>query len=222
MREHIVEEGFIFDLLLCFYPRDSSRANGRYFMDYRHWFNAGKVIAGRDRAGRRQNVSLKRRSLSFLSNLGAIKLFGSRLDVSIHEESCIGEITAVPWGVQVYQVASGISSNSSNLPNSRFLYATGSCNVCVLTSLQNRSKPTLALVAFAPVTSNTPEVTRRLVSVVTTLTLATHSASSPRSRAVSFPRVPRSPPNLFRIASTSCPARSARADAARRCAWKFP
>lgn len=85
---------------------------------------------------------------------------------------------------QVYQVNSGYSPNKKYLPNSRFLYATGSCKVCVLKSLQKRSSPTFADVALEPVTSNTPDVTRSPVSVVTTLRLATHSANSPRCSAV--------------------------------------
>lgn len=119
----------------------------------------------------------------------------------------------------VYHDGVGYSFSSTYLPNSRFLYATGSCNVCVLISLQNRSNPTFNAVALAPVTSNTPDVTRSPTSVVTTLTLATHSATSPRSSADSAGRLPL----YFWYSAESCsPARSARASVARRCAKKLP
>lgn len=93
----------------------------------------------------------------------------------------------------VYHVGSGTSPSSCHRPSSLFLYATGSCSVCVRMSLQNRSSPTRVAVAFAPVTSNTPAVTRSPVSVVTTFALATASASSPRSRADSLSRWPGPP-----------------------------
>lgn len=125
----------------------------------------------------------------------------------------------LPKIYQVYQVGSGTSSKSWNLPSSRFLYATGSCRVCVRTSLQNRSRLTEVAVALDPVTSKTPAVTRKAVSVVTTLVLATHSANSPRWRAVSPSRCS---PYLSKIAAASRPALSARVSAARKWAWKFP
>jgi hypothetical protein len=114
---------------------------------------------------------------------------------------------------QVYHVGSGTSSSNWNRPSSRFLYATGSCRVCVQISLQNLSAPNLDLVDVAPVTSKIPEVTRKPVSVVTTLTLATSSANSPRALAVS---------ELLSllyaayIADTRSPALSTSAVAARR------
>lgn len=85
---------------------------------------------------------------------------------------------------QVYQVGSGLSPKSFQDPTSRRLYATGSCSVCVLTSLQKRSKPYFLPVAREPKTSKMPLVTARLVSVLTTLPLATSAASSPRRSAV--------------------------------------
>jgi hypothetical protein len=114
---------------------------------------------------------------------------------------------------QVYHVGSGTSPSNWKRPSSRFLYATGSCRVCVRISRQNLSAPNLDLVEVAPVASKIPEVTRRPVSVVTTLTLATSSASSPRARAVSELL---SVLCLPYIAESRSPARSASAVAARR------
>lgn len=124
-----------------------------------------------------------------------------------------------PSHLYVYHVGVGYSCRSTYRPSSRFLYATGSCRVCVRISRQNRSRPTFSAVARDPVTSKMPDVTRSPTSVVTTLTLATHSATSPRSSAVSPARLSEYRPNS---ADSCSPARLARASAARRCAKKLP
>lgn len=112
----------------------------------------------------------------------------------------------------VYHVGSGTSPVNANRPSSASLYATGSCKECVRISLQNRSRPTFLPVARAPVVSKTPDVTRRPVSVATIFTLATHSATSPRCRAV----MSRCSLWLLYMAAISRPALSANASAARR------
>ena len=116
-----------------------------------------------------------------------------------------------------YENSLTLSSNTYS-PTSLFLYATGSCSVCVLTSLQNLSSPTFLPVALLPVTSNTPAVTLNAVSVVTIFVLATHSATSPLSLSLTV----RFSPCFLYTSAISFPALSASVSAARKWAKKFP